>query len=260
MGVTSAKETCRRLGWRSSPWFICLTRNDDVRFCLPYEQLVSGRRCACEAWGSRRGAFTHPAALCSPKTPTPGSVPARNEATDCRYCLTSPPAELRIPVTSYTLRVVSYQQYHLWRIPHRLARFKYMHYHHHHHHLPYSTGHFSVYYVPGSTPVPQNPMDVMVKVMVKVRLSHDASRRSRSRLSFARIECYISHTLCTLVPLYVPSYSMSPRILCPFTPHPFPLVPSPSPLPPHPSPPIMKTCMMRFSRVACTPMFDQLAL
>ena len=43
-----------------------------------------------------------------------------------------------------------------------------------HHHLPYSTGYFAVYCVPGSTPVPQNPMNVMVIVMVNVMVKSTA--------------------------------------------------------------------------------------
>ena len=42
------------------------------------------------------------------------------------------------------------------------------------HHLPYSTDHSAVYCVPGSTSVPQNPMNVMVMVMVKVMVKSTA--------------------------------------------------------------------------------------
>ena len=77
---------------------------------------------------------------------------------------------------------------------------------------------FSVYCVPGSTPVPQNPMNAMVMVMVKLIMNATSP------------ECYIS------LPLTLSSSPLPPYVF------PSPLIPPPPPPPPPPTPTPTPSC------------------
>ena len=127
----------------------------------------------------------------------------------------------------------------------------------HHHHLPYSTGHFFSVLRTGLYAVPQNPMNAMVMVMVKLILNATSP------------ECYISLPLTlssSPLPPYVfpspltpvPQNPMNAMVMVmvklilnatspecyitspypsPFHPHPSPLTSFPHPSPPPPPPP-----------------------